>query len=166
MAGDRWKEARNLLSPAFTSSKMKAMYELMIKCADNFTTHMMEQAKNPKNVLATKDLFTRYTNDVIATCAFGIDVDSLKNPKNEFYKLGREATNFEGILSLKMFISRAFPQLMKLLRLKIVTDHVARFFKNIVKTTIDTRDKMGIVRPDMLQLMMDARGKVYICSMY
>lgn len=158
MSGDRWREARNLLSPAFTSSKMKAMFELMMQCAENFTKYIAEQAEDPRNMIATKDLFTKYTNDVIATCAFGINVDSLKNPTNDFYVLGREATNFEGILSLKFFLARAFPKLVKLFRMKIVADHVKHFFMDIVRTTIETRDANGINRPDMLQLMMEARG--------
>ena len=51
------------------------------------------------NILAVemKDLFTRYTNDVIAMAAFGIECDSLSNPKNEFYVMGRDVTNFGGV---------------------------------------------------------------------
>lgn len=40
-----------------------------------------------------------------------------------------------------------------------ISDHVGKFFKNIVGTTVATRDAEGITRPDMIQLMMDTRGK-------
>jgi cytochrome P450 family 9 len=43
-------------------------------------------------VLEMKDFYTRYTNDVIATAAFGIGVDSLKHPTNEFYMMGQDLT--------------------------------------------------------------------------
>ena len=60
-----------------------------------------------------KDLFTRYTNDVIATSAFGIGCDSLNNPKNEFYEMGKNVTNFKGIRGLIFFGYMSCPKLMK-----------------------------------------------------
>jgi cytochrome P450 family 9 len=60
-----------------------------------------------------KDLFTRYTNDVIATAAFGIKCDSLKNPKNEFYEMGRDITNFGGVRALIFVGYEVSPKLMK-----------------------------------------------------
>jgi hypothetical protein len=60
-----------------------------------------------------KDLFTRYTNDVIATSAFGIGCDSLNNPKNEFYEMGKDITNFRGVRALIFFGYMMSPKLMK-----------------------------------------------------
>jgi len=60
-----------------------------------------------------KDLFTRYTNDVIATAAFGIECDSLSNPKNEFYEMGKNITNFGGVTTLIFFGYVVSPKLMK-----------------------------------------------------
>jgi hypothetical protein len=60
-----------------------------------------------------KDMFTRYTNDVIATSAFGIQVDSLKSPKNEFYLMGKDVTNFQGVRALIFFGYMMCPKLMK-----------------------------------------------------
>jgi cytochrome P450 family 9 len=67
------------------------------------------------NILAVemKDLFTRYTNDVIATSAFGIQCDSLKSPKNEFYLMGKDVTNFQGVRALIFFGYMMSPKLMK-----------------------------------------------------
>jgi cytochrome P450 family 9 len=60
-----------------------------------------------------KDFFTRYTNDVIATSAFGISCDSLNNPRNEFYEMGKDVTNFGGIRALIFFGYMFSPKLMK-----------------------------------------------------
>jgi hypothetical protein len=67
------------------------------------------------NLLAVemKDLFARYSNDVIATSAFGIECDSLKNPKNEFYEMGRNVTNNTGVRALIIFGYMMSPKLMK-----------------------------------------------------
>lgn len=60
-----------------------------------------------------KDSFTRFTNDVIATAAFGIKSDSLKDRDNEFYLMGKEATTFTTSRFIKMMISMINPKIMK-----------------------------------------------------
>ena len=60
-----------------------------------------------------KDLTTRYANDVIASCAFGIKVDSHTDENNEFYKMGKAASTFSFKQILLMTIAYAFPKLAK-----------------------------------------------------
>ena len=156
LTGERWHNTRSLLSPAFTSSKMKAMYKLISQCAIDFTESLVKDLSNNK-MREMKDIFTRYTNDVIATCAFGINVNSMKDPKNDFYVMGREATDLEKI-TWKFFLVREFPWLVKLLNIRLIPPKCASFFTKIIESTIALRDEKGISRPDMLQLMMEARG--------
>ncbi|EFN63656.1 Cytochrome P450 9e2, partial [Camponotus floridanus] len=158
LRGERWREVRSILSPAFTSSKMKNMFKLMSNCAIDFANYLM-QLPTEKKTMEMKEVFTRYTNDVIATCAFGVSVDSMRNPKNEFYVYGKEATVLDTVVLLKFFIFIQLPWLARLIRLKFVRDEIANFFRDLVKVTIKTRDENGIVRPDMLQLMMEKRDK-------
>lgn len=60
-----------------------------------------------------KDVFTRYTNDVIASTAFGLKVDSLEDKNNKFYLMGKKATNFSGIQFLKFLGYGCMPSVMK-----------------------------------------------------
>ncbi|OAD56183.1 Cytochrome P450 9e2 [Eufriesea mexicana] len=159
LRGERWKEVRNLLSPAFTSSKMKMMYVLMRDCAKEYGNYLAN-LKEEESIIELKNAFTRYTNDVIATCAFGVNVNSMKDPKNKFYVLGREATNFGRWQSLKFFLVRSAPWLTDRLGISIIRPEITKFFKDLVETTIKTRDEQNIVRPDMIQLMMETRGKL------
>jgi cytochrome P450 family 9 len=96
---------------------MRNMFVLISECGKHLGDFLEEciKDKNMKvegckieregNLLSVemKDLFTRYTNDVIATSAFGIRCDSLKNPKNEFYEMGKDITNFRGLRALIFF---------------------------------------------------------------
>jgi cytochrome P450 family 9 len=60
-----------------------------------------------------KDAFTRYTNDVIASATFGLKVNSLEDPENEFYKTGKNATTFNGWILVKFFFFVALPSVAR-----------------------------------------------------
>lgn len=64
-------------------------------------------------VLEMKDFYTRYTNDVIATAAFGIGVDSLKQPTNEFYMTGQDLTYMGGLRAFKWLAYMTMTKLMQ-----------------------------------------------------
>ncbi|XP_018395583.1 PREDICTED: cytochrome P450 9e2-like [Cyphomyrmex costatus] len=157
LTGDHWREMRKLLSPSFTSSKMKMMFGLMCQCAENLTNFVITQSGGSAKTYDIKDLLSRYTNDTIATCAFGIDVDSFKNPNNEFFLLGNKL-KFEGWMAFKFQLHLNFPEVAKLLKIRMFGPRVENFFKNVVTTTVKARDEQGIVRPDMIQLMMETRN--------
>lgn len=117
-----WKDMRNTLSPVFTSSKMKTMFTLVNQCGEQLTSHLDSMIKNQidENHLdgnvVTQDIkafFRRFTNDVIASSAFGIQIDSLKDPKNEFYVMGEDATNTNLGRIIKMFLFMLVPRVMR-----------------------------------------------------
>lgn len=92
---------------------MKMMFDLMKECSTKFSTHYL---KNGETVtVEMKDAFSKFTNDVIATCAFGVTCDSLKNSKNEFYLHGINITNFSGFQYIKLFFYIICPKIMKVI---------------------------------------------------
>ncbi|XP_015177367.1 PREDICTED: cytochrome P450 9e2-like [Polistes dominula] len=159
LRGERWKEMRNTLSPSFTASKMRFMLELVSKCSNEFVNYFVEHPEAAKEV-EMKDAFTRYTNDVIATVAFGISVNSMKDRNNIFFHKGVEATKFDGLWNIiKFTLLRICPGLMKLLRIGFLTQSTSQFFNDIIRETVKARDEQGIIRPDMIHLLMQARDK-------
>lgn len=110
LSAEKWKELRPKLSPAFTGSRMKILFGLIEECAGQFVGYF----RNLESVeVEMKEVFTKFTNDVIASTAFGFSCDSMKNPQNEFYRMGKELTNFRGINGLKFFLYKISPLLMK-----------------------------------------------------
>lgn len=161
MKGDKWRDMRSTLSPAFTGSKMRSMFELVVNCAEDMKSFLVEQSDKEKVVVEMKDLFTRFANDVIATSAFGIQVNSLKDPQNEFYTMGHKVTDFSGLQSLKFFGFTNAPKLMRALGISLFNEKVQNFFRRSVMGNIAYREEHNIYRPDMIQLLMQARkGKL------
>lgn len=113
LKGQKWRDMRSTLSPAFTSSKMKGMFVLMSECAKDLTDILYEKYEGKMQEMEIKDLFTRYTNDVIATTAFGIKCDSVREPENAFYMMGKAITNLGSTVFAKMIVFQKFPKVMK-----------------------------------------------------
>lgn len=91
---------------------MRAMFCLMKDCGRRFSEHLSKKNEEVVSV-EMKELFSRYTNDVIATSAFGVTCDSLENPNNEFYLMGKQTVNFSFSIILKFFGHAISPALMK-----------------------------------------------------
>ena len=157
LKGDRWREMRNTLSPSFTTNKMKFMFDLVSKCSQEFVNYLYDHPEF-SSMIEVKDAFTRYTNDVIATVAFGIDVNSLKHRDNEFYTYGKDATNFSGVFRvLKFLLFRISPRMTRMVGIRFLSNSTSEFFWSVINETVKTRDERGIVRQDMIHLLMQAR---------
>ncbi|KAK9885367.1 hypothetical protein WA026_010863 [Henosepilachna vigintioctopunctata] len=154
-----WKNMRSILSPSFTSSKMKSMFFLMCHNANNFVQHFIEKQEKIIEI-EMKDSSTRYTIDVIASAAFGIQVDSLKDKDNEFYLMGTSLNNFSSPSRLfALFFYLFLPKVANFLKIPIFEKEIKSFFMNIVTDTLKIRKEKNIKRPDMLGLLMEARNE-------
>ncbi|XP_037913056.1 probable cytochrome P450 9f2 [Hermetia illucens] len=154
----KWKDMRATLSPAFTGSKMRLMFQLMDECGHNAMKFLKSEAKGKGQIeMELKDLFTRFTNDVIATCAFGLQINSLLEKDNRFYHMSRKATNVSGFAALRFFLLTNFHQITKLFKIKFFDEKFSNYFYSLVLDTMQERAAKGIFRPDMIQLLMEAR---------
>lgn len=159
MEGEKWRDMRSSLSPAFTGSKMRQMFELVSLCAEDMVAVLREES-NGVDMLTKefKDLFVRYTTDVIATTAFGLETNSLRDKDNEFLLAGRNILQFEGFKSVaKILIQTAFPWLAKAMDLQLIDAGVREFFKSVVFDTMETRERENIFRPDIINILMQMR---------
>jgi hypothetical protein len=86
---------------------------------------------------------SRFTTDVIASCAFGIDSNSLKNPDAEFSRYLRDLFKMRGLKIIGSILAFFAPHLMKIFRIQIVDNKVADFVRNLVWSTVEYRSVLG-----------------------
>ncbi|XP_030555282.1 probable cytochrome P450 9h1 [Drosophila novamexicana] len=157
-----WREMRNILSPTFTGIKMRAMYELINVCSEVGVAYIEQQLKEAPGdgiELEMKDYFTRFTNDVIASTAFGIKVNSFEEKDNKFFQIGQTVTQVKPVVMLKAILYIFIPRLMKALRVSILDETTVNYFRSLVFDAIKYRVEHKIIRPDMIHLLMEAQRK-------
>lgn len=150
---------RATLSPAFTGSKMRQMFDFVRDVGQQTATTMKDEIKaGTDNKFEFKALAMKFTVDVIATCAFGIEVNSFKNPENDFYKLASklQTVSFSKQL-IKFFGFMIAPKLMKIMNIHLIDENINDFFRQATVETMRIREEKGIVRHDMIHLLMQAK---------
>uniref|UniRef100_T1J3U2 Cytochrome P450 n=1 Tax=Strigamia maritima TaxID=126957 RepID=T1J3U2_STRMM len=83
LKGAEWKKTRAILTPTFSSRKLKQMFPLILACLNTFIQSLEKYAEK-NELINAKNIFSSFTLDVIASCVFAIKTDSIKNPENEF----------------------------------------------------------------------------------
>lgn len=160
LRGNKWRDMRATLSPAFTGSKMRQMFGLIVECAQRMVNFYTEESQhgNVKVVVEMKELFSRFGNDVIATTAFGIEVDSFRQPENDIFLLGKGVMQPNGLLNILKGIGYVlFPKLMIKMNVDLMSKEHDQFFRRTIHETIRNRQENNIYRPDMLELLMQAK---------
>lgn len=165
LGGQKWRDLRVKLSPTFTSGKLKTMYPIIRDCAKTLQDYLVKNTPNKQNYeFDSRDLFARFTTNVISSVAFGIENDSINDRENIFRKMGAKIfeTNLKSIIlnTFAFFI----PNIAKILKVKQIPQDIDDFIFSVVKQTIDHREKNGTAaeRKDFIQLMIQLKNQGYL----
>lgn len=152
LKSEKWRNMRTTLMPAFSGSKMKLMFELMSEVANDACQFLKEKGCAEYDI---KSLLSRYANDIIATCAFGHKVDSMKNDQNDFFQAGEALEHFAEFQVLRRtLLVRLVPNFVGL---RVIETKLSEFIVKMVVGTMDVREKENIYRPDLLNVLMKVR---------
>jgi len=156
--GQAWKDLRSTLSPTFTTGKLRSMYPLFTNSAKKMGEYLWRQIQ-ADDELDFEDVMTRFTMDVIASAAFGLNPHSFAPVDSEFTKCalrfqGRYASKWS---QFKLVVSMYFPKVFQLFRIPLTDPNNGQYIVDIIKNTIKQREETGERREDFLQLLMDAR---------
>lgn len=91
------------------------------------------------------------------TCAFGINCNSLTDPNAEFRTMGKRVFD-HGTNMLKHFFKSSFKHLAIALRMRAVHKDVSTFFLDIVKETVEYREKNNVKRNDFMDLLIQLKN--------
>lgn len=163
---DHWRRVRALMSPTFTSGKMRRMFELMDNCCIDLVA-MFEENRLKSGIINEKDVFNFYTLDTIATCCYGFKLrrrsgsinktnDAAAAASDEFVQDATKVTNLKiwrillnitvPDMILKMISFEPYPQELY--------EPIAKKAARIIKSRRQLAD--GFQYKDYLQSLLDA----------
>ena len=158
--GAQWKLDRSIMSPTFSSGKMKAMFHLMrdsYKSLDNELEKIAARGEDTD----MKKVFTKLTTMIIARCAFATHVDAFKDENNELLKQLQKFSD--------LTVSGAIRALMALILPKLIAQYISigffdppamKYISKICKEILKQRranPSLNNEYPDLLQLISESR---------
>jgi cytochrome P450 len=149
LVGEEWKRVRSIITPTFTSSKMKKIFHIMKNSSSDMLDKLEEVATRENNEINLKELYGDYTMDVITQCAFATHADA------NFVK---NATKLFTFPFWRKFLDYAVPMwLLDSLKFTVLPPNAMDFFRSITIGLINQR--LGDVRHhnDFLELLINAR---------
>lgn len=138
---------------------MRQMFELVSECGEEMAETLRNNAKTTGKIdCEMKDLFSKYTNDVISSTAFGYKINSFEDPNNEFYESGKQFMEFSSFLTaLRMTLILLLPRVASYFKVGLFKSKTMDFFKSMVLDNMKSREKQGIFRPDMINILMNVK---------
>ncbi|XP_066496516.1 cytochrome P450 3A21-like [Tiliqua scincoides] len=156
---DHWKRIRTVLSPNFTSGRMKEMMPIINHYGENLVKNVQRKVDKDEPV-GMKEIFGAYSMDVVTSTSFSVDIDSMNNPNDPFAENIKKLLSFS-FLNPMLILIVLFPFLAPLLNklsAGFASGNAIKFFIDVVKKIKADRQKDDHTdRVDFMQLMVDSQ---------
>uniref|UniRef100_A0A8D2J6S5 unspecific monooxygenase n=1 Tax=Varanus komodoensis TaxID=61221 RepID=A0A8D2J6S5_VARKO len=162
---EQWRRIRTLLSPVFTSGKLKEMFPIIKHYGETLMKNVQKKVEMGEPV-DVKGIFGPYSMDVITSTSFGVNTDSMNNPNDPFFK------TFRNLIQAKPFTPRivltsVFPFLIPLFQ-ALGVDGISQqgldFFARTFAKIKEARLKEGLGVKRILNVKPDSSGPLAAIS--
>ncbi|XP_059172340.1 cytochrome P450 3A24-like [Physella acuta] len=166
--GQDWRRIRHIITPSFSSGKLKQMTAPINESAQKLTA-VLEKLAVKKELVPIKYLTGQYTSEIIARSAFGLVTDCLGKEDDEFTRFSKGIIKLRSkAMNMVMLVFLRFPGFHRFLvkTLGIEPFDQANFeadsyFRSVLHRTIAEREAMernGQKTPaDLLQSLINAK---------
>ncbi|XP_054738216.1 cytochrome P450 6g1-like [Anastrepha obliqua] len=157
----QWRELRTKISPVFTTGKIKQMYPLMIEIGFELESHLDSHIRSGNSfVTEIKEICALFATDLIATIAFGVQANSLKNPNAEFRQQGRKFVEFTLGRAFDFFIAFFYPNWVTTMKVKLFSPELSSFLRRTISHVITEREKSGLIRNDLIDVLVALKKEI------
>ncbi|XP_014487198.1 PREDICTED: cytochrome P450 9e2-like [Dinoponera quadriceps] len=156
--GEKWVTGRKRLAYAFSSMRLKILLESVKQVCGELENYLDKKLNKVEKVeIELKDLFAKYTAQVVANAGFsanGFCFDDKKEHES-FYEMSKAFLEPSAMNNMMFNIVFLMPWLGKVLRLNFLPKKLDRFFRKLVTDVMKQRRTSGMQRNDFLQLMTE-----------
>ncbi|EFA12857.1 cytochrome P450-like protein [Tribolium castaneum] len=157
-----WKNVRVKMTPVFTTGKLKGMIPLINDVGETMTKYIAQ--KIPNFSLEAKEICAKFSTDVIAKCAFGINANSFKNEDAEFRKIGRRIFDFRWSTAIQQTSYFFLPGLVNLLKFRMLDKDASDFLRETFWHTIKLREEKNLKANDLIDAIIALKDNQEFCK--
>lgn len=158
LTGEEWKEKRAEITPAFTTSRLKALFPLIEEVQGRMIKYIQQQI--PKNeAFDAREVSAKFTVDSVSLAIFGIDAQSFTKENPEIREMGRRLLAPAGWNIIKMFLIGSIPILKKFVSMKLTPIDIEQFFINLMDQALKFREDNNVHREDFLDYLIQLKNK-------
>ncbi|CAG9859383.1 unnamed protein product [Phyllotreta striolata] len=155
MRNPQWTEWRRLLSPIFTSGKLKTAFPVIARVGERFQEYLASH----QGELDAKEVAAKYSTDVIAKAFFGIEAHCFDDDNAIFRVASRRIFDFNlrnGIVTTVYF---SLQNLVKIFKIDFTERWVTDYFTKCFMHAFDVREKQGLRVNDFIDFLIDLKRK-------
>lgn len=153
ITGEKWRSLRNKITPTFTTGKLKTMFDEISNCGEELIKYIDGESKLG-NALECDQLMMNFALDVVASCAFGLQLSENRNIAKMFRFIINKSFNNSRRQVLRLLFLLYAPKTAKRLGFRIFDTETVEFILNLVKETLTYREKNNVVRNDFIHLLL------------
>ncbi|XP_029012837.1 cytochrome P450 3A40-like [Betta splendens] len=156
---EEWKRIRSILSPSFTSGRLKEMYTIMLHHSNNLIKSLRKKVAVDEKI-DVKEVFGPYSMDIVASTAFSVDIDSINHPSDAIVTNIKKLVKFNftnPLIVLVVFFPFLVPIFDKLNLSFLASDQLTYFYNFLKKIKSDRTKNEHKSRVDFMQLMVDSQ---------
>ncbi|KAL1512672.1 hypothetical protein ABEB36_002229 [Hypothenemus hampei] len=148
-----WKETRQLITPGFTSGKMKQMYPTTFKVSEELVRFV---ANHPDNAIEIQDLTRRYTMENVFRLAFGIEGKGFDSyvERSEFMNIAIKLLEPGSLNGILQQLNAVVPFLGRFLRVRLVSEEIERKLTDIVSDVKKYRELNQVKGNDYFEFIL------------
>lgn len=150
MKGSAWRSVRYNVRPAFSSGRLKSMFNGMLECTDQMIALV---DKNLNKDYEVREAFAFYAINVIANTVFGIQIND-KQAMDEFIRMGTSIFNTQPLQFVETLSLFLFPKFADRLGFSFMTDEAEQYYKGLIKNTLKQRESGEYHRNDYTQYLL------------
>lgn len=158
----QWQHMRHKLSPAFSTAKLKGLFNLMVESSHSLKNHLEKQFiddSHGKKIIEVEDASTRYITDIIASLAFGIRTNSFEKSTSEFYARSRDVFRTDAFANIVTFCTFFFPRVAECIPYSSLLGKQESYFRDIFWNSMNARAEAKSHRGDILDNLLKLKDE-------
>nr|QYA71966.1 cytochrome P450 [Anoplophora glabripennis] len=153
MENAKWRSLRAKYPAAFTSAKMRKMFVIMEKMTKQLIENLEPHAVSGKS-LDIKNELSRFTTDVISSCAFGLDTKTMKRENEELLKRGRHFFDDQWNVYTNTLVFTVPRYILKKFNFRLMPKEFETYFQDMFREVLNYRKGKQLNRGDIADVLV------------